>query len=46
LAIVLFASLREELELNNVPKEMKGIPIALVTTGILAMAFMGFAGLV
>ncbi len=46
LAIVLFASLREEMELANVPKEMKGIPIALVTAGILAMAFMGFSGMV
>lgn len=46
LAMVLFAGLREQLELSSVPKEFKGIPIALVTAGILAMAFMGFAGLV
>ena len=46
LAMVLFAGLREQLALNDVPKEFKGIPIALVTAGILAMAFMGFSGLV
>ena len=46
MALVLFAGLREQLALNNVPKSFKGIPIALVTAGILAMAFMGFSGLV
>jgi electron transport complex protein RnfA len=46
LAMVLFAGLREQLELANVPKEFKGIPIALITAGILALSFMGFAGLV
>ena len=46
LAMTLFAGLREQLDLNNVPKAMKGVPIALVTAGILAMAFMGFSGLV
>ena len=46
LSMVLFAGLREQLALNDVPKEFKGIPIALVTAGILAMAFMGFSGLV
>lgn len=46
LAMVLFAGLREQLELNNVPKAFKGTPIALITAGILALAFMGFAGLV
>ncbi len=46
LALVLFAGLREQLELNGVPKNMKGMPIALITAGILALAFMGFAGLV
>lgn len=45
LAMVLFAGLREHLALNNVPKAFKGIPIALVTVGILAMAFMGFSGI-
>ncbi|MGN0189058.1 MAG: electron transport complex subunit RsxA [Candidatus Cryptobacteroides sp.] len=46
LAMTLFAGLREQLALNDVPKVFKGIPIALVTAGILAMAFMGFSGLV
>ncbi len=46
LAMVLFAGLREQLELNNVPKAFKGTPIALITASILALAFMGFAGLV
>lgn len=46
LAMVLFAGLRETLALNNVPKSFKGIPVALLTASILAMAFMGFSGLV
>lgn len=46
LAMVLFAGLREQLELANVPKVFKGAPIALITAGILALAFMGFAGLI
>ena len=46
LALVLFAGLRERLELADVPKAMKGVPIAILTAGILAMAFMGFSGLV
>ena len=46
LALVLFAGLRERLELENVPKALRGVPIALITAGILEMAFMGFSGLV
>lgn len=46
LALVLFAGLREKLELTDVPKAFKGVPIALIVAGILAMAFMGFSGLV
>lgn len=46
LALVLFAGLRERLELADIPKGMKGVPIALITASLLAMAFMGFAGLV
>lgn len=46
LAMVLFAGLREHLELNSVPKPFKGLPIALITCGIMALAFMGFSGLV
>jgi len=45
IAIIIFAGIREQLELVNVPKGMKGIPIALITVGILALAFMGFANL-
>ncbi len=46
LAITIFAGLREQMDLVNIPKGMKGVPIALITAGILALAFMGFAGLV
>ena len=46
LAMVLFASLRERLELSKIPKPLQGTSIALITAGILAMAFMGFSGLV
>ena len=46
LPMILFAGLREQLELANVPKPFKGMPIALITAGILALSFMGFAGLV
>ena len=46
LALVIFAGIREQLELTGTPRGMKGVPIALVTAGILAMAFMGFNNLV
>ena len=46
LALILFAGIREQLELSNVPKGFKGVPIALLTAGIMALAFMGFSGLV
>ena len=46
LALVLFAGLRERLALEDVPAGMKGMPIALLTASMLAMAFMGFSGLV
>ena len=46
LALVLFAGIREQLALNKVPKAMQGTPIALLTAGLLAMAFMGFSGVV
>ena len=46
MALILFAGMREHLEMNDVPKQFKGVPIALVTCGILAMAFMGFSGMV
>lgn len=46
LALVLFAGLREHLDLADVPAPFKGVPIAFVVAGLLAMAFMGFAGIV
>jgi electron transport complex protein RnfA len=46
LAMVLFAGLRERLDLCPVPKSFRGTAIALVTAGLLSLAFMGFAGLV
>ena len=45
LALVLFSSLRERLELAQVPKPFQGMAIALITAGILAMTFIGFSGL-
>ncbi len=45
IALLLFASLREKLELASPPKAFQGIPIGLITAGILAMAFVGFSGL-
>ncbi|QSH41574.1 RnfABCDGE type electron transport complex subunit A [Lentisphaerota bacterium ZTH] len=45
LALVLFASIRERLELAQVPRPFQGMSIALITAGILAMAFIGFSGL-
>jgi len=46
LAMIIFAGLREHMDLMRVPKGMRGVPIALVVAGILAMAFLGFSGLV
>ena len=46
LALVLFAGIREQLSLIRIPKGMSGTPIALVVAGLLAMAFMGFSGVV
>ena len=46
LALVIFAGLRERLELEDVPEALKGIPVSLIVAAILAMAFMGFSGLV
>ena len=46
LALLIFAGIREQLDLQEVPEGLKGTPIALITAGILAMAFMGFSGLV
>lgn len=46
LAIVLFAAIREKLEIANVPQPFKGFPIALLTAGLMSLAFLGFSGLV
>ena len=46
LALILFAGIRERLEVEDTPQAMRGVPIALITAGLLAMAFMGFANVV
>lgn len=46
LALVIFSGIREQLAISDIPKGLSGIPIALITAGLLSMAFMGFAGLV
>lgn len=46
LAIILFAGIRERLEIADVPSVFKGFPIALITASLMSMAFLGFAGLV
>jgi electron transport complex protein RnfA len=45
LAIFLFAAVREQTEFSETPKAFEGFPIALVTSGLIALAFMGFSGL-
>jgi electron transport complex protein RnfA len=44
LALTVFAGMREQLELSNVPKGMRGMAIVLVSAGLLSLAFMGFSG--
>ncbi|MDR1532455.1 MAG: electron transport complex subunit RsxA [Clostridiales bacterium] len=46
LAIVLFASIRERYERNHIPKAFQGFPIALVTAGLMSIAFLGFTGMI
>jgi len=46
LALIVFASIREHLELAELPKGMKGVPINLLVAGLLSLAFLGFTGLV
>ncbi len=46
LALVIFTGIREQLAMTRIPEGMKGTPIALITAGLLAMAFMGFSGIV
>lgn len=45
LALVIFAGMREQMNLSHIPKAMQGTPIALIAAGLLAMAFMGFSGI-
>jgi electron transport complex protein RnfA len=45
MALIIFSSIREQLALTKIPKAMQGIPIALITAGIIAMSFMGFSGI-
>ena len=44
IALILFAGLREQQELANIPKGMRGVSITLITAGLLALSFMGFSG--
>lgn len=46
LALILLAALREKMELAEVPKALEGVPLALISSGLMAIAFSGFAGLV
>jgi electron transport complex protein RnfA len=46
LALVIFSGIREQLDLLEIPEGMKGVPIAFIVAGLLALAFMGFAGIV
>ncbi len=45
LALLLMAGIRERLELTNVPKNLEGLPITFITSGLLALAFLGFSGM-
>ncbi len=46
LALIIMASIREKLELAEVPKSFKGLPISFVLTGLIALAFLGFSGMI
>jgi len=46
LALLLMSGIRERLELSDVPKSLKGLPIAFITAGLLALSFLGFSGMV
>jgi electron transport complex protein RnfA len=46
LAMIIMASIREKLELADVPKAFQGLPISFIITGLIALAFMGFSGLI
>jgi len=46
LVLVLFSAIRERIEMADIPESFKGTPIALITAGIMSIAFMGFGGMV
>ncbi len=46
LALIIMASIRERLELSDVPKAFQGLPISFIVTGLIALAFLGFSGLI
>ena len=46
LAIILFAGIRERLELADIPESFKGFPITLISAGLMSIAFLGFSGLI
>ncbi len=46
LALIIMASIRERLELANIPKPFQGMPIAFIVTGLIALAFLGFSGMI
>ena len=46
IAIVILAGIREKMEYNNIPESFKGMPITLLTAGLMAIAFFGFSGLI
>lgn len=46
LAIIIMSSIRERLELADIPKPFQGLPIAFIVTGLIALAFLGFAGMI
>ena len=45
MALIIFSSVREQMALTSIPRSMRGVPIALITAAIIAMAFMGFSGI-
>ncbi len=46
LALITFSGIREQLDMANLPKPMKGVPIAFIVAGLMALAFLGFTGIV
>ena len=46
IAIVIMAGIRERIEYNDVPESFKGMPIVLLTAGLMAIAFFGFSGII